>query len=105
LSESRYIHGTAKEEQARLSQLNQLLNDAALRELRLRGGERIVDFGCGLAQLTRAMARQAGTRAVGLERSAEQIAEAMRQARWRPARTTSRMPGSFWSTCPIRWRW
>jgi len=81
LSGSRYIHGTAPEEQARLSQLNQLLNDAALRELRLRGGERIVDFGSGLAQLTRAMARQAGVRAVGLERSAEQIAEAMRQAR------------------------
>lgn len=81
MSESRYIHGTAPEEQARLSQLNQLLNDAALRELRLRGGERIVDFGSGLSQLTRAMARQAGVRAVGLERSAEQIAEAMRQAR------------------------
>jgi SAM-dependent methyltransferase len=81
LSESRYIHGTTPEEQARLSQLNQLLNDAALRELRLRGGERIVDFGSGLAQLTRAMARQAGVRAVGLERSAEQIAEARRQAR------------------------
>ncbi|MFL5312461.1 MAG: methyltransferase domain-containing protein [Myxococcales bacterium] len=80
MSESRYIHGTAPEEQARLSQLNQLLNDSALRELRLRGGERIVDFGSGLAQLTRAMARQAGVRAVGLERSAEQIAEAMRQA-------------------------
>ena len=57
MSESRYIHGTAPEEQARLSQLNQLLNDAALRELRLRGGERIVDFGSGLSQLTRAMAR------------------------------------------------
>ena len=81
MSDSRYIHGTAPEEQARLSQLNQLLNDAALRELRLRDGERIVDFGSGLAQLTRAMARQAGVRAVGLERSAEQIAEAMRQAR------------------------
>ena len=81
MSESRYIHGTAPEEQARLSQLNQLLNDAALRELRLRAGERIVDFGSGLAQLTRAMARQAGVRAVGLERSAEQIAEARRQAR------------------------
>src|SRR5262249_46226556 len=53
----------------------------ALRELRMRPGERVVDFGAGLAQLTRAMARQAGVRAVGLERSAEQIAEATRQAR------------------------
>ena len=81
MAESRYIHGTAPDEQARLSRLNQLLNDAALRELRIRPGDRIVDFGCGLAQLTRAMARQAGVRAVGLERSAEQIAEAVRQAR------------------------
>lgn len=78
---SKYIHGTAPEEQARLSELNRLLNESALRELGLRGGERIVDFGCGLAQLTRAMARRAGVRAVGLERSAEQIAEAVRQAR------------------------
>ncbi|HWE24848.1 MAG TPA: methyltransferase domain-containing protein [Myxococcales bacterium] len=81
MAESRYIHGTAPEEQARLSRLNQLLNDAALRELRIAPGDRIVDFGCGLAQLTRAMARKAGIRAVGLERSAEQIAEALRQAR------------------------
>src|SRR5438270_3724190 len=81
MAESRHTHGTAPDEQARLSRLNQLLNDAALRELRIRPGDRIVDFGCGLAQLTRAMARQAGVRAVGLERSAEQIAEAVRQAR------------------------
>ena len=81
MTESRYIHGTAKEEQERLSRLNQLLNDAALREMNIRRGERIVDFGCGLAQLTRAMARAAGVRAVALERSAEQIAEALRQAR------------------------
>jgi SAM-dependent methyltransferase len=81
VTESRYIHGTAKEEQARLSRLNQLLNEAALREMNIRRGDLIVDFGCGLAQLTRAMARAAGVRAVGLERSAEQIAEALRQAR------------------------
>ena len=81
MTESRYIHGTDPDEQARLSRLNQLLNDAALREMNVRAGERIVDFGCGLAQLTRAMARRAGVRAVGLERSAEQMAEAMRQAR------------------------
>jgi SAM-dependent methyltransferase len=81
MTESRYIHGTAKEEQERLSRLNQLLNDAALREMNIRRGETIVDFGCGLGQLTRAMARAAGVRAIGLERSADQIAEAMRQAR------------------------
>jgi SAM-dependent methyltransferase len=76
-----YLHGTAPEEQARLSTLNGLLNSTALRELGLRGGERIVDFGAGLAQLTRDMARAASSRAVGIERSPKQIAEALRQAR------------------------
>ena len=78
--ESTYLHGTTPAEQDRLSQLNRLLNDAALQKLSLRGGERIVDFGCGLAQLTRGMARAAGTRVVGIERSAEQLAEGARQA-------------------------
>jgi SAM-dependent methyltransferase len=78
---SSYLHGTAPEEQARLSTLNRLMNDAALRELALRGGERIADFGSGLGQLTRAMARAAGTRVLGIERSAEQLAEAVLQAR------------------------
>jgi SAM-dependent methyltransferase len=80
---SRYVHGTDPEEQRRLSRLNDLLNEAALREIALRGGESILDLGCGLAQLTRAMARAAGVaaRVVGIERSAEQIAEAVRQSR------------------------
>ena len=75
-----YLHGTSPTEQGRLSLLNQLMNDDALRELSLRGGERIVDFGCGLAQLSRGMARAAGRKLVGIERSAEQLAEAARQA-------------------------
>jgi len=75
-----YLHGTAPEEQARLSILNELLNRAALRELALRGGEKIVDFGAGLGQLTRDMARAAKRRVVGIERSPKQIAEARRQA-------------------------
>jgi SAM-dependent methyltransferase len=78
-SDAPYLHGTSPGEQARLSQLNRLMNDAALRELKLRGGERIVDFGCGLAQLSRGMARAAGKRLLGIERSAEQLAEAARQ--------------------------
>jgi SAM-dependent methyltransferase len=76
-----YLHGTAPEEQARLSSLNDLLNRAALRELGLRGGERIVDFGAGIGQLTRAMARAAGAPVLGIERSPQQIAEASRQAK------------------------
>jgi SAM-dependent methyltransferase len=75
-----YIHGTAPEEQGRLSLLNRLINDGALREIAVQRGERIVDFGCGLGQLSRAMARAAGLKLLGIERSAEQLAECARQA-------------------------
>jgi SAM-dependent methyltransferase len=75
-----YLHGTHPEEQGRLSALNALLNERGLREINVRPGERIVDFGSGLAQLTRAMARAAGAKIVGIERSREQIDEALRQA-------------------------
>lgn len=77
---STYIHGTAPEEQARLSALNDLINAASLRELRLQANERVLDVGSGTGQLSRAMARTSGARVVGIERSAEQIAEAQRQA-------------------------
>jgi SAM-dependent methyltransferase len=62
--------------------MNEILNEGSLRELGLRGGEKILDVGCGLAQLTRRMARAAGAkgRVVGIERSPEQLAEAQRQA-------------------------
>jgi ubiquinone/menaquinone biosynthesis C-methylase UbiE len=82
MSESLYIHGTAPDEQQRLSLLNTLLNDAALQRLALRGGEKILDVGCGLGQLTRAMARAAGSsgRVVGIERSLEQLRESKRLA-------------------------
>lgn len=79
---SQYLHGTDPEEQRRLSLLNDILNESSLRELKLRGGESILDVGCGLAQFTRAMAREAGrgARVVGVEREAEQLSEARRQA-------------------------
>jgi len=82
MSDSRYLHGVAKDEQRRLSRLNDLLNEPVLRELRLIGGERVLDFGSGLGQLTRAIARRTGPtgRVIGIERSKEQIAEAVRQA-------------------------
>jgi len=77
----RYIHGTTPDEQTRLSRLNDLLNEACLREIGLTGGERVLDFGSGIGQLTRAMARVAGAgQVVGIEFSAEQMAEAQRQA-------------------------
>lgn len=79
---SRYVHGTSAEEQDRLDLLNRILNDASLHELGLEGGERILDFGSGLGQLTRDMARAAGPsgRAIGIERSPEQITGALRLA-------------------------
>ena len=82
MSESMYIHGTAPEEQERLSLLNRLLNDAALQRLELVGGEKILDVGSGLGQFTRAMARVAGPsgRVIGIERSQEQLMEARRLA-------------------------
>jgi SAM-dependent methyltransferase len=82
IDDSHYIHGTSPEEQRRLSRLNDLLNDLSLREMTLLGGEKILDVGSGLGQLTRAMARQAGPcgAVVGVERSGEQIAQARRLA-------------------------
>jgi SAM-dependent methyltransferase len=77
---SHYIHGTDSDEQRRLSTLNELLNGSCLRELALRGGERVLDVGAGLGQLTRALGRAAGRPAVGVERSPEQIASARRLA-------------------------
>src|SRR5579859_8140147 len=75
-----YLHGTAPEEQRRLTILNDLLNEASLREAAIREGERVLDVGSGLGQLTRAFARRAGRTAVGVERSPEQIAQARAQA-------------------------
>jgi SAM-dependent methyltransferase len=58
-----------------------MMNQASVSELRLEPKERVLDVGSGLGQLTRAMARRTGVRVIGVERSPEQIAEALRQAR------------------------
>ena len=82
-SDSDYIHGTSATEQGRLSLLNSLLNRSCLHELNLQGTERIIDFGCGLAQFTRLMASAVHSRGtvLGIERDPTQLAEALRQAR------------------------
>ena len=79
---SQYLHGTLPEEQTRLSLLNDLLNEKSLLALSLQGGERILDVGSGLGQLTRAMARTAGPtgKVIGIERSEDQINDARRRA-------------------------
>lgn len=78
-----YIHGTHPEEQRRLSLLNEILNTGCLREIALRGGERILDVGSGLGQMSRAMAHAVGPagRVVAIERSEEQLAQAEALAR------------------------
>lgn len=78
---SSYIHGTAPEEQARLSKLNDLLNSACLEKLAPERGSKILDVGSGLGQFTRLMARACGGRAVGVERSQEQLEAARALAR------------------------
>jgi len=80
MADSEYIHGTSADEQARLARLNALLNRASLEALSLSGGERILDVGSGLGQLTRAMGKATGRCVVGVERSAEQRQEAGRLA-------------------------
>ena len=78
---SLYIHGTTSEEQARLDTMNQLLNQKCLAELHLKGGERILEVGSGLGQFARLMARTAGVKVLGIERSSEQIRRARELAR------------------------
>ncbi len=77
-----YIHGTDPEEQRRLSRLNELLNGASLEALGLQPGDRVLDLGSGLGQLSRAMARRVGVAGcvVGVELSSDQLAEARRLA-------------------------
>jgi ubiquinone/menaquinone biosynthesis C-methylase UbiE len=78
-----YIHGTTPEERRRLSRLNHLMNQSSLAAMALRGGEKILDVGSGLGQLTLAMAEAAGMRGrvVGVERDDTQIADARENAR------------------------
>jgi SAM-dependent methyltransferase len=78
-----YIHGTHAEEQQRMVLMNSLLNRRMLPELGLRGGERVLDVGCGPGLFTREIARvvaPGGGRVIAVDRDAVQLAEARRQA-------------------------
>jgi len=78
LTANNYLHGTAPDEQDRLGLMNGLLNANSLREMQLAPGERVLDVGCGLGQLSRDMARQVNPsgKVVAIERSGEQLAVA-----------------------------
>jgi SAM-dependent methyltransferase len=78
-----YIHGTDAAEQDRLSRLNDLRNRGSIERLRLAPGERVVDFGSGLGQLTARMARAVGPTgfALGIEASPAQLAGAHERVR------------------------
>jgi SAM-dependent methyltransferase len=80
MSASHYTHGTDAAEQERLTVMNRLLNEKCLPQTAIRRGERVIDFGAGLAQFSRAIARASGIAVVCIERSAEQIKEAEAQA-------------------------
>jgi ubiquinone/menaquinone biosynthesis C-methylase UbiE len=79
---SYYVHGSSPEEQQRLTTLNRFMNDRCLQAVAPRVGERVLDVGCGLAQLSRAIAHAVGPsgRVVGVERDDDQLREAQRQA-------------------------
>jgi SAM-dependent methyltransferase len=102
---STYIHGTSPEEQRRLSLMNDvLLNQGSLRELALRGDERVVDFGSGLGQFTCAMARAVPNGSVvGIERSDEQRGKAVREANveYRAGDVLDLNLGSEWGTYDV----
>lgn len=78
-SDSHYIHGTSPEEQARLSLLNDLLNKACLKEMKLGQEKRILDIGSGLGQFTRLMAKsiQQESFVLGIERDQQQLRQAI----------------------------
>ena len=75
---SEYIHGSSPAEQERLSLLNDILNEACLRELSLQPGAKVLDLGSGLGQFSRLIARTVGSdgHVIGIERDQDQLAQA-----------------------------
>src|SRR5262245_46557996 len=84
MSKATYIHGTEASEQHRLVELNRLTNDAFVKFLDIRSGDRILEIGSGLGILaSEVAASSAGARVVGLELSRTQIASAATSPRVR----------------------
>lgn len=71
---SHYVHGSSPEEQRRLGLMNDILNRRCLAELALRGEERVLDVGCGLARFSLEMAKAGpGVRVLAIERDENQL--------------------------------
>ncbi len=79
-TDSRYVHGTHREEQQRLADLNALINSLSFAALRPQPGERVLEVGAGLGQFARALATATGECVVAVERSTEQLERAKRLA-------------------------
>jgi SAM-dependent methyltransferase len=77
---SHYTHGSNETEQERLTGLNRRLNERCLVPANFVAGERVIDFGAGLGQFSRMIARATGLPVLAIERSPEQIEEALHQA-------------------------
>jgi ubiquinone/menaquinone biosynthesis C-methylase UbiE len=78
---TRYIHGTAPEEQERLVWMNQLLNDQELAAIAPRGDERALELGAGTGIFACALARRlARGSVVALELDEHQLARARAEA-------------------------
>jgi len=95
-----YIHGTEAGEQARLSELNRMTNGAFVGFLGVAAGERVLEVGSGLGLLAAGVAGSAaGVEVTGVEKSAEQLAAAMRAPGVRyvqgDAQQLGFAPGSF----------
>jgi len=82
-SREEYIHGTTREEQTRLAQLNRLLNQQSIARLSPRPSEHILDVGCGFGLFAHELAAAVGPsgRVVGIERELAQIEEGNRLVR------------------------
>ena len=76
--DSKYIHGTHREEQERLAALNQLLNERCLVNLTFFGEEHVLDIGSGLGIFSRMMKRKLPNgKVVGIEKESDQIKTAI----------------------------
>jgi len=91
-TDSRYVHGTHREEQQRLADLNDLINSLSLAALCPQPGERVLEVGAGLGQFARATAAATGERVVAVERSPEQLGRAKQLA------------AEAHDTAPVEWR-